>query len=506
MIRPKSIWDSVLMKTLDEIVAKIDTLIRQARSDEARALLKELPIREVPEDSLWRVSALARRIGLSELSIQWLRPIVRPVKKKLKEPSDEDKAEYAAALIRLGANQEANRLLNSVDKDIFPEALLFLAILKMKDWDYEGARDQLRMYLLKDLSGYEKLVGEMNLAACLLFAGPAEEAESLLKKVLAALGDEHLLLHANSLRLLGNLALNQKKLQEALGYFQKGENLLATVGGLDHFFARKWIAIAEYLIRPSHTDGLEAIGLEAIQRGHWETIRDLDYHRALKNQDSALIRRLYFGTPFVQFRERLQRQFPNVEMGASFDLHLGVGEKRPQKIHSLHVDSLSKPLKGGQSVHRLFLCLLHDFYRPYSIPALFEVIFPGEFYTPKVSEHRVHQAIKRLRLWFKENKLALNVETVGNLYRLSADEPVVVTVELENSVSSAEDHRLQKIRNKLGAEFSVAEATLALGVSRRSVTDLIKSAFEAGELEKIGNGPKTRYRFKNPSSDERLAS
>lgn len=484
---------------VEKFIAEIDQLIRSAQGDSARAKLQALSIKEIDPSEHWKIAALARRVNLPELSIQILRPIVRPVKKISHEPTNEDLAEYAGALLRLGASQEAYKLLQKVNVQRVPEALLFQAILKMKDWEYEAAAGLLKEFLAKDIPAYSDLVGRMNLAACYLLEGPFDEAKEILLKLVSETEGqkESSLIHANCIRLLGNLELNRNHLQAALGYFYQGESLLGSVGGLESFFSRKWLAITEFLIRRSHQDGLLSLEREAIEKQHWETLRDIDFHRAFVSQDPGLVQKLYIGTPMVPFRERLQRKFPKVEIPEAFELKLGdLHATKRTVINTRDVESFKVPLKGGQSIHRLFNTLLSDFYRPFSVPALFECLFPDEYYAPKVSEYRVHQAIKRLRAWFKANKLPLIIEADQNFYRLNAIAPCTLLLGAAVSTSvNADSHRLSVLKDRLEIEFSVAEVALLLGVSRRSATDLIRKAVDAGHLEKIGNGPKTRYRF-----------
>lgn len=67
------------------------------------------------------------------------------------------------------------------------QARFALAAASISEWDYEGALNELRAYVcLPDLAPYRRLVGNVNLVACLVAQKHFEEAEPLLESLLQA--------------------------------------------------------------------------------------------------------------------------------------------------------------------------------------------------------------------------------------------------------------------------------------------------------------------------------
>jgi len=491
--KPEEGW-SVKNVRPNALIEEVDALIRGARTAEAQAILKKLKKKDIPRDYWYEIAALFRRANLFTEAILLLRPLIRPGKVILRESREVERVEYAASLLRLGAAKEAATLLDSVSAESFAEVLMYQAMIHLQDWNYDAAAPLLRQYLKRKLTPYETLVGKMNLALCLLFDGPFDEAETLLKDLLIATEntDAFLLVRGNTERLWGNLEVNRDRLPSALGHFQKSEQVLRNVGGLAHFFSRKWIAITEFLMSPSQTTGIAAIEEEALRLRHWETVRDLDFHRLVVNQSPALFHRLYFGSPQAQFRKRLTGKFPEVALPTEYYLPLGEGPNADSPKVVVPTDGL----KPGQMLHRLYFTLLSDFYQSFSVYTLFEKLFPEESYSPGSSEQRVHQAIKRLRTWFKTNRLPLTVKATGNSYALDATSPCRLYIEQLEKPVSLNEYRLKKLREKLGPAFSTADACRVLALSRRSVTELVQYGISSQELEKVGLSAATKYRFR----------
>lgn len=485
---------------LNSQLEKIDALIRSARATDAALILQSIPRAKIPLNDRFKVAALARRAGISEVSILLLRPLVRPTSKVVREATSREVSEYAAALLRLGSIHEAMSLLKKVKPSEVPESLSFQGHIHMKEWNYAAASDCFREYLKLPISAYEKLVGEMNLAACLVLDGPFGEARTLLGKIIEETSQKANLnfLKANSVRLLGNVELSQGNLSAALSRFVESEKDLQGVGGLEHFFARKWIAIARFLMNPEKSEEIDILEQEAKQLGHWETVRHFDHYRVLGRKDRELFLKLYFGTPLPHFRSKLESQASQFEIPNEYFYRMGSGKKK--LVPTLDPTSIdekgSEALKPGKAIHRTYTALISDFYRPFSVYTLFEAIFPGEFYSPKVSEYRVHQSLKRLRAFFEKNKLPLTIEMNKNLYSLSSEKDCAVLTRIEQKVGSQKDFRIGILRKTFVDSFGIHDAAKALGIARRTAGTLMLEAVSDGTLEKISRGSQTRYRFK----------
>lgn len=491
---------SEVKKKLEEI----EELIRQAQGGRAQGLLLELLKGTIPPSYLLRTASIATRANLPLLSLKLLHPIIRPTSKILRPATDQDKAEYSFALLRIGACTEARNLLGEIKATDVPEALLYRAMLLLKEWDYSAAVPVLRNYTAAPtLSDYQKLVGKVNLAISLIFENSLSEVKVLLSEVLEEASQRKLnLLYGKAICLLGNLEMRRKNWDAAFGSFQQGEHILQEFAGLDLYFARKWKALVQYFLTPESKDARLAVTQmreEAARWQHWESMRDIDYHMAAFNQDKALLIHLYFGTPLPHFQMRILTELKTAEIPNEYDWVLM--EKAGSKKTAVDVAEQQKTelghfLKVGHSVHRLYCALLSDFYRPFSVAMLLEHVFPNEHYRPDVSEFRVHNAIRRLRTWLKENHLPITVAEENGAYKIKAIKPCYIPIRRRVQEAAPLDGRLSLVRDRLRDKaFTRKEVEELLDLKRASTTQLLQNAVNDGILEKEGKGMHTKYRF-----------
>src|SRR5687768_4925600 len=109
------------MDFLDEI----DQHIRQGRLSAARMRIRAVGTKTLKRNARLKLAQLSRRAGLPSLSLRLLAPFVRPKRILLEPASQAEKAEYAAALIDVGAVNEGLKLLESIDTKKETQALLF---------------------------------------------------------------------------------------------------------------------------------------------------------------------------------------------------------------------------------------------------------------------------------------------------------------------------------------------------------------------------------------------
>lgn len=492
----------MLTLTFEERIIEIERLIRSAKAGEAQSRITAIKNKQIPAESRYTLANLATRAGMPKHALSLLRRIVHPPPKEMKRATTPELAEYAIALIRLGADSEAQTLLNKTSTSEYPKALSYKAILAMKQWKYTDAVPLLSEYLSKEPDEYFHANGMSNLIQSLIFLGRFQEAQPLMANLLQYAQSKSMRIHeANVLSYSGMIEFLEGKHSEAIKHFKQAAEVIGTTQSLDYFFIRKWIAITEAFKtkgNPSSLEKLVEMRNEAIERRHWETVRDIDYHQAVLFQDHELFTRLYFGTPYSGFRKRLVARFPNVAIEEPYTWNLGKKPKGLRQVLDLIGDE-DDALKAGQAMHRLYTVLLSDHYRPFGQATLFDKIFPGEFYNEAMARQRVFQVIKRLRQHFKKAKVPLLIEEVEGEYRLSSNKPVAVLIREQSRASrlSAKEHRLNSIREKVGEEFTVVSSMKILRLSRTAVTIMVEEALRTGIIEKIGEGRQTRYRFTN---------
>lgn len=481
-----------------------ETMLREGKIGSVRRRLRKTRVSEVPRHELVRLANIARRAGLSQLSVNLLNPIVRPDKNLARRANEGEQAEYAAALTQIGARAEALELLESLDPRKNLEILLFRSFAHFGEWTYAKAIPLLETYIAKHPVEYQKLVGKVNLAAALVWESRLSEAQALLAQIVSeAKAGGFGRLHANALELRAQMYILKHKYSQAENDLNAASKLLQEASVLDDFFVMKWKTLLSIQGRPTPAviNRFSVLRDEAVKRRHWETVRDSDFYLARFTSDIQLFTHLYHGTPFESFRRRIETNLPRGEaIEPSYLWHLfdgGRGEIAPRLDLKRGEASTGAKLKIGQLLHRMLLALAADFYRPIRTATLFSTLFIGEYYNPQSSPHRVHQNSLRLRAWIEESGLPIEIEAGPGGYRLVATAPVALASNLVEAPSTRADDMLEQARAHFGAApFGTQDLVAVTGLSKRTVLRFLEQAKTSGELELEAAGRSTRYRFK----------
>lgn len=475
----------------------IETLIRRSQLPEARAALRT--IQAVPRADLETFARLCWRAGDPALGLQRLHPVVREEGRLVARPTDGEKAEYALCLLRVGAIAEAQRTLKPLKT---PRAAFYRAAVHIACWRYAESLPLLKEYLESPLDEYERTVGNLNVAAALVFLGDFARADFLLRQALyiSSLRGWPFVL-SRAIALTGEKFIAERKYADAEVYLDRAAERLRQSGVTEEFLLRRFRAIVGCLREPDDEalSRLRAVREEAIARRHWETVRDCDRFEAVARRDEALLHRLYFGTPFEAFREVLifDRRW-HCEIPATYVFSPGISDPTAARI-DLATGSLStgqSSLKVGQANHRLLATLTSDFYRPFSAAALHECLFPGEFYNPTSSALRIRQAVNRLRKWCEDAGVSVEIVHKDKAYALGANCRSSFLITRTATEIERPSLLLETLRQGCaGGTFSVRQASGVLQISKSSTLRLLREGLEKGTLAREGAGQATVYRF-----------
>lgn len=488
-------------------IIELDNLIRAGDITAARKILSELERPRVPREFLLPFSALARRVELPELALTLLNPIVRSSKPLSEPATDDEKAEYAASLVKIGAHPEAISLLEDLNTAECPSALLYHAFALIAVWDYAGASQILRKFLdHAKAEPYWRTVARVNLASCLVSERECAEAGAIIDDLLMQTENEKLtLLNGHLHELKAQNFIQQKDYAGARGFLEVAEKKLAKTDSRFSVFVTKWKAVADLLEQGATPTGLQVLSrvrAEAASKTHWETVRDCDRIRALLTHDQALATRIFFGTPFSSFRAKLKSDW-----GERLELP-GLYEWSEGKVSSKHkiLDLAGgSELKDGSVLHKLISALSSDFYRPFRLAAIFSAVYPEEFFNPTSSVLKVHQIINRLRKWLAAENLPIKVEEAQAFYRLVLSENA--TVRLRNPDQASGDPLFERLAGMFAAtgQCNTQQVADTLEVSSSSALRLIKRWLEEGKLLKQGAGKQIVYSLVTTSTTRRVA-
>jgi hypothetical protein len=436
-----------------------------------------------------------------------LAPVVNPPAKKPVRAQEREKAEYAAALIRVGASREARAILRELSPLRTPQVSLYLAFALFTSWEYRDAIPILRQYLDSPLDPYQRVVGNVNLASALVHEGYHAEALNCLQSLEAETErGGWRALYGNTLERLAELSIQKRDWTSAERYLRLAEQAVAHAGGFDAFFVRKWRAILQLYRNPrAAIETLDAFRTEARRRGHWETVRECDAYRAVVCRDRGLLWRVYFGTPFASYRERLLRDFgPHGDPPEGFAWRLEADNGRDTaKSDRRGEDPQAVTLFGRQALkieqqkYRLLRVLVADFYRPVRVGHLFSEAYPGEKYDLSSSRARIYVGIRELRRWLRARRLPLRVRMARGEYQLTASgRPVALWIPGPRWWDENREPHLAGLRARAGdVEFTAAQAAHWMAIPRRSALEVLRGGLERGWLTRRGAGPQTTYRL-----------
>lgn len=496
------------LKNLDS--SSWESLIRSGQGNKLRAEIIKLQESKFSRLDTLKLANFSRRVGLPQISIKLLKPLVRSNTGLNNKASSEEKAEYSAALIREGVVGEGLKILNSItDKKEYPESMLYSAFGLFTRWDYEASIPLLKEYVELTQNEYQRILGHINLVASLIFTKKFKEANSLLQKLVQQTQQEQFKLsHSYCLELYGQYYLQLKDFEMARNYFQKAGALSANSATSMPFLVRKWLAITDLLASKSKVSSsntevkqIEAIKAEALNFSDYETVRTCDLHLAIYLKDKNLAKHVYFGSSHRKFRENVAEQIQHfTDIPEQYDQLLSdkpAGSKNIRCFDMHEAKELDSDinLKNGQAMHRVFKIISSDFYKPVRATEIFSLAFPNEYFDQSVSINRVHQIIKRLREWLDEHDVPIEIIENNNSYRIQNTEPYLIRWFDKQQVLGNNFH-LNKLHKKFKNNlFKLSDASDFLDMPSRSTSRLIQKAVGDGAIEQVGGGASTKYRI-----------
>jgi hypothetical protein len=497
----------------NELEDQIESAIRNGNRTQARALFKELKGQSFPRPRAKSFANLARRCGLLPLALQILQPVVRPRVAGGERPTPEESAAYALVLIGLGAGAEGLKLLKDADSEN-AEVILAQAFAATKSWDYKTAATLLTKYEgCSGLTDYQRMTASVNLAASQIALGQHAEASTRINSILVETRSlQWNLLHKNALELATQLAILCSDWETFDSITKIKEPKQESEFNLDDFFISKWKAIAE-LNRSKGSAAsvslLEKVRAQALTNQHSETVRDCDFHRAIVTQDRKLALHVYFGTPFESFRLRVLAATSDwLIVPESYTWNLAEGRRLKSKVSRVfdldegcEIGSTIETPKG-RSLHLALRVLCSDFYRPFQMGSLLGSMYPDEHINPHSSPKRVAYLMHRLRRWFEEGDIPLQIVNDGNGYRLKSEKPYGIQISHPRTdPNTGRDVAKVLMFEKFQAEikdlkFSIHDVAKRLAISERSARYFLTWAANLNLIERVGTGRITHYRLR----------
>ena len=475
---------------------KIDLLIRQGNLAPARRLLDQIHPNELPVLDFAR---FYRRLGLFSKGLQILRPLLFLNEEVRKDAPREVLIEYAAHLSQLGLTREAKLHLAPLFGGTSYEQELANAFIHIKEWNFSAAKKHLFQALSASHNDYEEKVANSNILNCLLGEFNFKEAISFGEALINSLDSEK-----------NRLLLGWAELGVAQAHFH-----LHAEKSFDHYLQRslkhldldtlavtQWITLGECAFRPTPRAlrKLAALHDHAIQLGDWETLRDLTLYHFHLNRDSKTLEKLWWGSSTDFHQKRIEfwlkktiepkQLIWNAKEMTGITLQTKVTKKKPK---TLNLDDAPHAFKLGQIPHRLLLAVTSDWFKPQTVPELFNHLFPERHYHPVHSPDLVYQAVRRLNAHFKQKQISLELISKQHRYFLHATGSTLFKKEIQLEPENHDPFLIQWRR--LIGEQSVSTEELAYHFEKTVRWVQLQINTHTPEIKKTRKGRRIFYQL-----------
>jgi hypothetical protein len=504
---------------LNNHLNQFDRLIQGGQHGQARELLASLNLSHLPRKYIFPFADIARRLNTPKLIVKLLSPVILGEFQNEGLATIQEMALYATGLSRLGSFAEATQILKKIENEAVPEVLLFQAQNFMLQWDDLSAIPKLNKLLTHPLTTpYQSFIGKINLAACYIAEMNWREGEKILQDTRLEIensarnknkraGDleSFRLLYANSLELSAQAATQQLQYLKALEYISRGEVFLTGTSSRYELLLKKWKAIVELMQNPTEKNCLSRflhLKNESLKAGNWETFRDLEFYQALALRDDGLFIKLYHGSPYASFRKRIKQLYrPSFTIPNSmlWDVNF------PNKNRDVKTFDLSKGCEtdGKKALNKtpllfhLLQILTKDFYRPVHIGKLISQLYEGEKYNPASSPDKALQAIKRLRKWFLDHEIPLDIETSETTFKLIATGAYRIRLSFRKQTLTKHSSTFERLLIHFEKQnFTAKDVSEQLEISLSMARSFLKWALEQNKIKTLALGRSARYRLK----------
>ncbi len=486
------------MSAYEQVLQDCERDIRSGRADLAAKRLRQFNPKNMPREGSYRVASLCRRIGLVSMGMKFLTPKTLDDRAEwLREASPQEIAEYAVLLQRIGSVNEAMSILENMNGEKFPETLLYRTYCHVNRWEYAESIPLLDRYVAVIQDQYKNLIGRVNLVAALVATDQLDASTTLLNQLLEETergGFQRL--HANCCEMLAKVNIEQGDFKAAQEYVDAATTVLGAQRTIDELFVRKSEAIIAAMTKKS-LKPLEDFRAQAAERGEWESVREVDFFSLKLQFNEPDYRYLAFGTPFQSYRARLVREFGEVPYSEWYVL--GNGDELCMDVMSGCGDDGQPMLEIGGKVHQAVEILLRDFYRPLPLGSLHAELFPGEHFNIFSSPDRVHQVLRRARLWARNAKVPVAIVEDHRGYSLKLKGATAFVVPYEREGVDWQKIQMRKLRSFASTDriYGAAEVRQALELTTNPFKRFTAQAVKDGVIERIGSGSATCYRLRS---------
>jgi hypothetical protein len=509
----------------NEIISQIESFIRVGNFKQARAELIQLFQKtKIPKRFIPSFANLSRRVGLIQKSLNLLYLHVRTTKAQQQGVLPAEKIEYGCSLVAIGSIQEGINLLKEFNNQQYPQAQLFMAFGSIAQWNYGNAAQLLEQYIKNPaISPYQQLTGQLNLVSCYEFLDQFSkglEVIDMMEKQLK--NSQHQFLKGSTYLQKAKLHLGLSDLASCFKALSEAEKLITESQSNEQLFLQLIRTIAHYknqdINQAQVKNQLVDIKDRSLTAKSWEMVRNCDRYLAELAHDQESYLHFYAGTPYQQLKEKIAKEIsPQLPMIDFYERKLMTHSLTPLTKHIDVTKGVERTsggkLKLASNVHRLLNIFCSDFYRNFSSNYLYSLLFPNEYYNPDSSPSRIQINISRLRQWFSDYEIPLEILEENSFYRLQAFGPVVIKVPTNSSsLLRNQDKSSFQQDNSVHQEvifeqtilslehdiyFAKKDLAKKLDISEKTAQRILHKLCTQGKVIRINKGRATRYMIKS---------
>lgn len=474
----------------EKLLAACDSDIRSGKPQNVSKRLKSLNVSSVPREWRLPLANICRRAGVYGLGLTLLRRLVLAENRGAAIlPTPAERAGYAMLLLKNGAVPEAIDMLNQIKVTEVPEALLYKARAHFIRWEYRAAIPALEEYLRADLKPYDRLVANGNLAFAL---GEIRETEKALRlhtdNIRAAKESGNWQLASTCHALCAQLRMQSNDYDGAAAELTFARQLFQPTQGGDHFIVTKWSLIHDGLSNNT-VEPFERLTTLAIEFRNWEAWREADFYRLKVKFDRARFIHLYFGSPYTEFREFMEKEITD-RPTQKFYVY---GSKQSPRMDLFNGEIDGRhAINPGKKCHALIEVLLRDFYQPLNIASLHSALFPHDRFDIATSPGKIRQIMWRTRAWLETNEIPAQIEEAHGFYSLVLTGDFSFRVPLSRQTVEPFNHILDKIVREFGGrEFFRRDVEKKLDLPKSTVRAILQTGIDKGLITRAGESSRS---------------
>lgn len=480
------------MTSYSKLITNCEAYLRQGRIELAAKEFRNISLSKLLTSEQVAIAKLGRRVGQTTKALRILQNKLSSIN-TIEKQTDDFNAEYAVLLTLNGCVDEAMHTLENASVKN-PNVLIAKAWAYFEKWEYSKAIPILKKYILLQKEDYQKIAGYINLAEAYIGAGfPDNSLLILSKSIYECQKNNYLRLLANSLHIRAMAYQHLGQLKKSNTDIYKALNVFGNTKTSDSFLIYRQLYINK-TIQYKNPEFLDKFKLMALENAEYESLRYADYWllKIKFNQNRFL--KLYYGTSYLDFQKKLKMNFPQGQL-KSYYIY---GNKNFPCL-----DLTTEPLKFNnknlnltKQIHRLLLILIQDQYNPARLGNIFSAVIPDSFYMVNDSNILIHQAIKRLRHWLKQNKIPLRIQCKYKRYQLIPHGPISILINANsyNLLSRSSPFQLLKA-NFAKSDFTLKQVQQVLKVSKATAHRIITNEILSKTIQKSGTGKNTKYLF-----------